>query len=187
MLRRSLTLLAILAVGAGCASDPGRRQKIIDDEVARLRPPEIPLSAFGSFEILQVAMSPDIAAKPEKAALANQLGEQLRGRLDPVVQGWASAAPAATRGRKLTIQATVISLRIVSGGSRFWLGAMAGDSSIDVELELVDAQTGRAIAKERIQKSAGAMSGAWSVGSTDQNLMGYVVDIAHAYLAKSHG
>ena len=50
----------------------------------------------------------------------------------------------------------------------------------------MEKQTGREIARERIRQSAGAMAGAWSIGSTDQNLSEYVVDIAHEYLAKNH-
>ncbi len=188
MLRRSLTLLAVLALAAGCASSgPSHRQRIIDDEVARLGPPDVPLASYGTFEMLQVAMSPEVASKPEKIALATQLGDQLRGRLVPMFQGWTAAAPAEARGRRLTVQATVVSLRVVSAGARVWAGAWAGDSSITVDLELVDAQTGRAVARQRIDKKASAISGTWSSGSTDQNLVGYVVDIAQAYLWKHHG
>jgi hypothetical protein len=186
MLRRSLTFVALLAAAAGCASDPGRRQRIIDEEVARLRPPEVPLTAFGAFEVKPIAMSPEVAQKPEKAAVVTQLGQRLEARIRPLLDGWASGAPADARARALAIQATVLNVRIVGGGSRFWLGAMAGDSSIDVQLELVDQQSGRSIAKERINKTASAMSGAWSMGSSDQNLTEYVVDIANQYLVNNH-
>ncbi|HEX9049661.1 MAG TPA: DUF4410 domain-containing protein [Anaeromyxobacter sp.] len=186
MMRRSLTFLAVMALAAGCASNPGKRQKIIDDEVARLRAPEIPLTSFGAFEIRPIAMSPDVQEKPEKVAVASDLGQRLEAQLRPTLDGWAAAAPAPAKGRTLVIQPTVVNLRIVGGASRFWLGAMAGDSSIDVDLQLVDKASGRAIAKERIAKSSGGMSGAWSMGATDKNLTQYVIDIANAYLVKYH-
>lgn len=186
MLRRSLASLAALALAAGCASNPGKRQKIIDDEVARLRPPEMPLTSFGAFEVTPIAMAPEVQEKPEKVAVATDLGQRLEAQLRPTLDGWAAAAPPAARGRTLVIVPTVVGLRIVGGGSRFWLGAMAGESTIDVDLQLVDKATGRAIAKERIAKSSGSMSGAWSMGATDRNLTQYVIDIANAYLVKYH-
>ncbi len=186
MVRRSLLFLAVLALAAGCASNPAKRQKIIDDEVGRMRPPEVALGSFGSFEVTPIAMSAEVQEKPEKVAVANDLGQRLEAQLRPTLDGWAAAAPAAAKGRTLVIQPTVVSLRIVGGGARFWLGAMAGDSTIDVDLQLVDKATGRAIAKERIAKSSGGMSGAWSMGATDKNLTQYVIDIANAYLVKYH-
>jgi hypothetical protein len=30
------------------------------------------------------------------------------------------------------------------------------------------------------------MSGAWSMGSTDQNLLRFIVDISYEYLAENH-
>ena len=186
MLRRSLTFVVVVAVAAGCASNPGKRQKIIDEEAARLRPPEVPLATFGAFEIKPIAMGAEVAQKPEKAAVVNELGQKMEARLRPLLDGWASAAPADARGRALAIQATVLNVHIVGGGARFWLGAMAGDSSIDVQLELVDQQSGRSIAKERIYKTASAMAGGWSMGATDQNLTEYVVDIANQYLVNNH-
>jgi hypothetical protein len=186
MLRRSLAFLAVLTLAAGCASNPSKRQKIIDDEVSRLRAPEIPLTSFGAFEVTPVAMSAEVQEKPEKVAVATDLGQRLEAQIRPTLDGWAAAAPAPAKGRTLVIQPTVVSLRIVGGGARFWLGAMAGDSTIDVDLQLIDKATGKAIAKERIAKSSGGMSGAWSMGTTDKNLTQYVIDIANAYLVKYH-
>jgi hypothetical protein len=186
MLRRSLTLLAVLAVAAGCAANPAKRQKIIDDEVSRLHPPDAPLASFGAFEVTPIAMAAEVREKADKVAMATDLGKRLEAQLRPTLDGWAAAAPPETRSRTLVIQPTVLSLRVVGGGARFWLGAMAGDSAIDVRLELVDKATGKAIANERIAKSSGGMSGAWSMGSTDRNLSQYVIDIANAYLVKYH-
>jgi hypothetical protein len=184
MLRRSL--FVILGIAAACASSPERRQRIVAEETARLRPPETPLTAFGGFELLPIGMSADVSAKPEKVEVANGLGRKLEARLQPVLQEWTSMAPASARSRTLVIQPTVVSLRVVGGAARFWAGALAGDSFIDLDLALVEKQSGRVIAKERINKSSSAMAGAWSIGSTDQNLTEYVVDIAYQYLVSNH-
>jgi len=186
MVRRALLLVGLLSLAAGCASDPAKRQKIVSEEAARLRPPQVPLASFGSFEILPVATSPEVASKPEKVEMVTRLGQDLEARLRPMLKSWeASAAPEA-RGRILVIQAKVTSLHVVSGGARFFIGALAGNSSIDMDLTLSDKQSGQVIASERINKSSDAMAGAWSIGSSDRNLPEYVVEIALEYLSRSH-
>ena len=75
---------------------------------------------------------------------------------------------------------------MIGGANRFFAGAFAGDSSIDMDLELKEAATGTVIAKPRIVRNANAMAGAWSVGATDRNLMDYIADIATQYLQDNH-
>jgi hypothetical protein len=188
MPRRSLAavVLALATLTACAGGGAAKRQKIVTTEAARLRAPEVPLTAFGAFEFLPVAMSAEVQEKEDKVAAANMLGQRMQADLQPLVQGWAANAPAAARGRTLQIQPTVVALRIVGGGARFWLGAMAGDSTIDVELSLVEKGSGRVVARERINKSSGGMAGAWSFGSTDQNLAQYVVDITHQYFVNNY-
>ena len=117
---RRLLLVVVLALSAACASSPARRQKIVAEETARLRPPSVALTTFGTFEVLQIAMSPQVAEKPEKAAVASQLGEKLNVRLQPLLASWQASAPADVRARTLQIHATVLSLRVVGGAARFW-------------------------------------------------------------------
>jgi hypothetical protein len=74
----------------------------------------------------------------------------------------------------------------VSGGARFWAGAMAGESIVDVDLLLVDSTSGKRVAQARVTRGSGAMVGGWSVGATDRNLLDYIVDICHEYLAQSY-
>ena len=79
-----------------------------------------------------------------------------------------------------------MSLRIVSGGARFWAGALVGDSHIDLDLVLIDGKTGVVIEKARIRKEAGAMTGAWSIGKSDDNLHDYIAHIVHRYLLENY-
>jgi hypothetical protein len=148
-----------------------------------MRPPETSLTSYGSFELLPMAMGADVAAKPEKVAVANDLGQKLDARLRPMIKNWESSAPTGTRNRTLVIKSTVTSLRVISGGARFWGGSFSGDSFIDLDLVLIDKETGAMIANQRINKNANSMAGAWSFGSSDKNLLDYVVDIAYQYLA----
>lgn len=77
-------------------------------------------------------------------------------------------------------------LRIVSGGARFWAGALAGGSYIDIDLRLIDGSTNNVIAKPRITKNAGAMTGGWSIGQSDKNLHDYIAHIVHEYFSTNY-
>lgn len=170
----------------GCASDPASREEVARTEAARMRATEIPLDQFNAFELEPIAMSPDVAAADEKVAVAQDVGRRLESRIRPLLDGWRRSAPKTGKRRTLVVRPTIVSLHVVSSAARFWIGAMSGDSSIDLDLTLVEKETGALVANQRIHRSANAMAGAWSVGASDRNLPDYIVDIAYQYLADNH-
>jgi hypothetical protein len=182
-MRNVLISVALVAVVTGCASDPGRRLEVAREESARLAAPTTPLSAYGKFELKPIQASPEVANEPRKVAATKDLEARLQARLQPLLAEWnAQGATGPTAAKTLVVQPRVVKLQIFSGATRFFAGALAGDSSIDMDLELFDAAHGVVIAKPRIARSASALAGAWSVGATDRNLMDYIADIACQYL-----
>lgn len=180
-----LALLLGLALLAGaCASDPADRQAVAAAEAARMAPPEEPLSHFGHFELAPLALSPEVQADAKKVAQASTLEAKLRARVQPLLDEWNASGRSSPQ--TLIIEPTVQQLRIVSGGARFWAGAMAGESLVDIDLMLVDGGSGERVGQARVTRGSGAMAGGWSVGATDRNLLDYVVDICHEYLVRSY-
>ena len=80
----------------------------------------------------------------------------------------------------------MVRLKIVSGGARFWVGALAGSSFIDMDLELFDKESGEQVARVLVRRDADSMTGAWSVGKSDQNLDDYIVSNVHQYLTDNY-
>jgi hypothetical protein len=189
MSERALLVLLLL-VALGCASDPADREAVARAEATRMAAPEEPLSSFGHFELAPLAFSADaeFESDEKKVAQARILEGKLRARLQPLLDGWNASASASllARDRTLIIEPTLQQLRIVSGGARFWAGAMAGDSIIDLDLKLVDLTSGERIGQARVMRGSGAMAGGWSVGATDRNLLDYIVDICHEYLVHNY-
>jgi hypothetical protein len=177
-------LLIGAAIACACSSDPAKQQASAKDEAARMRAPEVPLAKFGSVELLPTAISPDVASKPERVPVAEQLGQKLEARLRPLIQEWGSSAPAELRGRVLVIKPTVVALKVVSAG--IFRSAWAGDSYITLQMVLTDKESGRVIADPIIKKSADAWEGAMSASSSDKSLADYVVSIAYQYLLDNH-
>jgi hypothetical protein len=181
-LKRALVCLVVAFV-AGCAASQQDLDAVARAESDRLPPPSRALSSFGSFELAPLEMSDAVRADDRKVAEAKDLETRLHAKLSPLLAEWNAAERS---GPKLVIRPKVAGLRVVSGGARFWVGAMAGESSLDMDLALVDASTQQVIASPRIQRNAGAMAGGWSVGATDQNLLDYIAAIAHQYLVSHH-
>jgi hypothetical protein len=182
-MRHLLTSVVVVAVLAGCASDPGRRSQVVTEESARLAAPTTPLSSYGKFELKPMQMSPEVAGDAAKTAVAKDLEARLQWRVQPLLAQWTTQGAKGPAARRiLIVQPRAMKIRMISGGNRAFAGAFAGDSSIDMDLELKDAATGTVIAKPRIARNANAMAGAWSFGATDRNLMDYIADIADQYL-----
>lgn len=184
MIRWMLVLIALLV--AACASDPAKRQEVARIESARMRAPEVPLAEFSHFELAPIGMSPDVAKDDRKVAVTEEVGRKLEARLAPLVAQWNASAPTGGEKRTLVIKPSIASMHVVSTAARFWIGALSGDSTIDLDLTLVEKETGALIANQRINRSANAMAGAWSVGASDRNLADYIVDIAYEYLTSHH-
>jgi len=185
-MKRFLTPVVAIGLLAGCASDPGaRRESIVKEQSKQLPAPSTPLSSYERFELKPIEMVDSVAKDQAKAAVAKDLEARLQAVVQPMLTRWNTAGgdrPAGT----LIVQPRVTQLRVVHGATRAFAGAMAGDSSITLELELRDAATDAVIAKPSIARSANATAGAWSFGATDRNLVDYITNIASEYLQSHH-
>ena len=181
-----MRLLAVLLIVmlAGCAADPAKVEQVADQEAERLQAPSRPLSSFGSFELAAMTMSEEIRAEEGKVEEAREFEAHLIAKIQPLLQQW-NAAESDGQGT-LLIRPELARLRVVSGGARFWAGAFAGDSFIDMNLVMVDEETGEVISNVRVERNADSMTGAWSIGKSDQNLDEYIVSIVHEYLEENY-
>jgi hypothetical protein len=89
------------------------------------------------------------------------------GLFDTVKVG---APPADTDA--MVVKAELISLRIVGGGARFWLGGMAGKSDMKFTVTLTDARTGANLGRSTVAQDSNPFGGAWTMGATDRSVPG---------------
>ena len=180
----AIALLALTV--AGCASDPARRAAVAEVEVARLAPPLKPLAEFRDYDLKPIAMSTGVLTDEAKVEVSKELEAKITARVTPLLESWRIGKGQTGNGSVLIIEPKVQELRVISGGARFFLGAMMGDSYIDIDVKLTDSATGQTIANPRVRRNADAWGGAWSVGATDRNLLDYITDIVHHYLKVNH-
>jgi len=182
-MKRLLVPLGALVLLVGCASDPARRARVASEESARLPAPTTPLTSYGKFELKAMELGPEIVRDSGKVSVAKDLEAKVQARVQPLLTEWnAQGVNSAVADKTLIIHPRAMKIQVFSGATRFFAGALAGDSSVDMDLQLKDAATGAVIAQPRIVRSANAMAGAWSVGTTDRNLLEYIADITYQYL-----
>ena len=73
-------------------------------------------------------------------------------------------------GKTILADMKIVDMRIASGAARFWGGAFAGNSFMDVLLELKDADTKEVVHRTILSTSNNAFAAAWNMGSSDRSL-----------------
>ncbi len=187
MKRRILSMVLVLisiSFFSGCQQTRQSRTDIAMQEAGRLAAPTKALSGYSSFVLEGMEFSKMVKEDNKKVTVGQDLENKLATKIIPLINDWNTKQVAGSG--TVIIRPVLQSLRVVSGGARFFVGAMAGDSSIDMDLVLVDKTSGKEIARPRIMRTSGGMGGAWSVGATDKNLSNYIVDIAYEYLARNN-
>lgn len=178
-------VLVLCIILSGCAASLEKLESVGKSEAARMAPPVKKFSTYANYELKPMVLSPAVRSEPGKVKAAEELENTLRTKLQPLLEQWKSS-PSSNRSGTLFIEPQLASLRIVSGGARFWAGALVGDSSIDMDLAMTEQGTGQQVAKPRITRSADAMTGGWSIGKSDQNLLDYIASIAYEYMAVNY-
>jgi len=185
-LTKSLCCAVVALTLAACAAKPENLARVAEREASQMPKTSESLTAFGRFELKQLTLNESIRTEKNKVEVSKQLEAKLQQSLTPLLAEWQASGASAANTRTLVIQPELVSLRVISGGARFWAGAWAGNSSVDMNLVLTDAAAGTSIAKVRIFRDADAMTGAWSIGKSDENLLDYIVSIARQYLVDNH-
>jgi hypothetical protein len=73
-------------------------------------------------------------------------------------------------GKSVFVDMKVVDMRIAGGQARFWGGALAGNSYMDVLLELREADSQAVVHKKVLSTTNNAFAAAWSFGSSDRSM-----------------
>lgn len=161
----AIALSAVVAVPAAYAAE---EPQIAGS--AQNPPPKVPLRTYQRFEMEPVAMgAPFTGYEANKVAL-ERLQANIDLRVKPVLAEW-NARDAGAAPRTLRIQPEIRYIRFITGGKRFWGGALAGGSSVLMKVRMTDAATGEVIAEPDFYQHANAMGAAWSFGATDKHML----------------
>lgn len=138
------------------------------------------LQAFQHFQLMPLSVAPQAA---DQTTAVSKISGNIQQQLSTAIAPWESRQAG---GRTLKIEPHIDQLKFVSGGKRFFAGAMAGSSAVDMHVRLVDADTGTVIADPEFYQRAAASGGAWSIGGTDNGMLARIATVARQYLTRNY-
>ena len=145
-------------------------------------PAEI-FSNFTHFEFIQPKLSASLQVDEKKVASAQEANQVISNRLNPIFSKWQQQSHG---DRTLLIESTYSQYKIVSSGARFFAGAFAGDSNVQIDVTMKDKTTGQIIASPFFFQRANAIGGAWSIGSHDKSIPGRLSVLLEKYLVDNY-
>ena len=148
-------------------------------------PPAKPLSAYGSYELLPVELDKAEAAEKGKEKAAAQVQEQVTALVAPIVADW-NRKPPAEGAPHLVIAPRIDVIKKVGGASRFWAGALAGDSYITMHVRMTEQPGDVVVADPMFYQRAAAMSGAWTIGAQDTDMLRRVAQLIADHLRANY-
>lgn len=137
-------------------------------------PAQVPLGDFQAVEVKAVSLSEPFAANTANQRALKKIDENVFLELKsvfPDLKRIEEGQSFSTGGKTLQITPTIKEIKFISGGARFWVGAMAGSSAVLMEATFTDSSTGNVIAHPDFYREAGAHSGGWTVGGTDNKML----------------
>lgn len=143
-------------------------------------PPAEPLSQFQHYMLTPVKVSSEAA---HETAAVNKISSYMQQRVGGTLASWENRNQS---GRVLNVEPTIVQLKFVGGGARFFAGALAGSSAVLLRVKFTDAKTGQVIADPEFYQRAAAYGGAWSIGGTDNGMLARIATVVQQYLNRNY-
>lgn len=124
------------------------------------------LSEYSRYELRDIAA--DVKVHPKVMA---KLTTELKLRLDDALARWNADGAQPGRAGALAVEVSITDMKFVSGGKRFFAGALAGGSHCAATARLVDVESGQVVATENFTHKASSMAGSFSIGATDNAML----------------
>ncbi len=173
-------LFLIVACGGGQQAKPDAKP----EAQAEPQKPDPPLAAkYQNIVVRDLSATPEI--KKDYPEALNECQSALIGELanQKKFKSVALAAPGKKCPPKtLVVQTRVSEIHIVHGAARFWAGAFAGSSYMNLDLKLMDAATGKVVREKEISSANNAWAAAWVGGSSDRTLPSDMGKIVAGYI-----
>lgn len=149
-------------------------------------PPANALAGYDKYELAPIAMGPPYAGDEGKEKAKGRIQEFMTAETGAIIEQWNKDAAGSARGQSLVLEPRIEKLKVVSGGTRFFAGALAGDSYVVMKLRIVEQPSGTVVAEPEFYQRAAAMSGAWTIGGQDKDMMHRIVTLTNHYLQSNY-
>ena len=171
---------------SGCATPSIKDAAIHRDQVAILKPPEIKFGAFEKIYFRSTGINSALASNSANQKALVKINQHLFSRVLQIFPSLtvieANEQLDGLDKNSLLIEPFVDDIRVISGGARLFVGALAGDSSVILSVTFTDLSQDKIIANPSFYQRAAAMDGAWSIGYSDRTMLTRIGDLASEYI-----
>lgn len=177
----ALVLVAAVAVGAADKEKPPKSPDPYGT-AERQTPPAVAAGDLAYRVVLFDATDIPEELKKDNAKYVAQTEEQALTRLR-ATKAFASVdrkSDAVPEEPYMLVKCVVLDHRIVGGGSRFMLGALAGKSHVTYQVKLFDGKSGDLLNDTKLSTANNAFAGAYL--SNDKKLVPYVGNVIADYV-----
>jgi len=149
-------------------------------------PPTSAFAGYDKYELLPIAMGPPYAGDEGKEKAKTKIQDYMTAETGPIIAQWNTDAAGSTRGQSLVIEPRIDKLKVVSTGARIWAGAFAGDSYVVLKMRIVEQPSGTVLGEPMFYQRASAISGTWTFGAQDKDMMHRIVILVDKYLQSNY-
>lgn len=164
--RRFVLIAGLSLLTAACATK-------VSQPSAPPSPSKVRFAQYQQVEMKPVTLAPAFAGHEANQKAARKIQEILSTRMRMSFPDLKMVDTEFSKGEQpvLQIEPHIKEIKFIGGAARFWAGAMAGSSAVLMEVTYRDSRTGEVVANPEFLRVAGAWSGAWSIGATDNNML----------------
>ena len=164
---------------AGCATNI--RSSVVDNP-----PPAEPFSGFTRICVGEVRLARECPRSSDNERAVAKMQENLAARMAPALGRWKAAGESKKPVRTLLVDPVVADMKFVDGNSRFWVGPLAGSSAILLRVRITEYETGKVVATPEFYARASAMGGSFTIGATDNVMLGRIAGRLADYLEANY-
>ena len=147
--------------------------------------PASSLSSYRHIELIPIQLGPGAPSNDANKRALRKIQDNVDAAIGPTLGRW-NANPSEASNGQLVIEPVITEFKFVSGGTRFMAGAFAGSSAVVMKVKMYDRDSGDIIAQPEFYQRTAAMSGAWTIGVTDNLMLGRIADLLVDYLKENY-
>ncbi|MDH5246955.1 MAG: hypothetical protein OEW98_10910 [Betaproteobacteria bacterium] len=170
---RPVLLLCLALSGATAVAEPQNS------------PAANPFAGHDRYRLALIAMDAPCAGHGGDEKAKAKIQEYLNKETLVIVQRWNGDAQGSQKGVTFSIEPRVEKIKFIGGAARFWAGALAGDSYGVIKVRFVEKPGDKVPAEPEFYQRAAAMSGAWTFGAQDDDMLHRIIVLAIHYLEAS--
>jgi hypothetical protein len=148
-------------------------------------PPSAALNSYGTYELKELTIAGAFAGQGANEKAAAKIREHIAAQVAPIVAAWTTAGKANGKAGTVVIEPVLDQIKFIGGKTRFWAGALAGSSYVVLKLKITDS-SGAVVAEPEFYQRASAMSGAWTGGGQDNDMLQRIVTLMSGYLTGNY-